>query len=164
MNRYKEAPDSVNRIVKNMIRNRFQHLASANIIVLMDNKTKIHKPFNRITLASVKLSNEVEKFLTRDYNREEVHYFIFIGQLVWDLASKKDRRRIISHELRHCFIDDKDNYRILEHDIQDFHEEIKLNVDDPKWASSLCTRVIAKLDLKKTRRKKSKRKITRRKL
>lgn len=160
MNRYKEAPKSVDQIVRYMIRNRFQHLASATFIVLMDKKTKIQKPSNRITLASVKHSNEVERFLTKDY--KEVDYFIFISQMVWDLASRKDKRRIISHELRHCIIDDKDNYRIIEHDIEDFHEEIKLNRDDPKWASSLCTRVIAQLDLNRKGKKKPTRKITRR--
>ena len=59
----------------------------------------------------------------------------------WELASEKDRIRIMSHELRHIFIDEKGKIKLLPHDISDFRAEQKLNEDDPDWGFKLATLV-----------------------
>jgi hypothetical protein len=113
----------------------------------MDSKPKIDKLTDRMTFASVKTTNEVERFLTVDgHNLNGFDYIMFVSDLVWQLAGDKDKKRIISHELRHCFLDDKGNYKIVKHDIEDFYAEIELNKDDPMWAQSLGTVAVAKYE------------------
>ena len=47
----------------------------------------------------------------------------------------------MSHELRHIFIDEKDNIKLLPHDVSDFRVEQKLNADNPDWKVNLATLV-----------------------
>ena len=145
MGRYYEADQSVYEIMDKIIYDRFPNLKPASIKILMDSKVKIDKLQGRMTFASVKLANEVERFLSKDgHNIEGTDYLIFINDLVWELASEKDKNRLVSHELRHCFMDEKGNYKIIRHDIEDFHAEIELNKDDPMWAQALSTIAMAK--------------------
>lgn len=147
MARYYDADQAVYGMVEIIVYDRFPNLRSASVKVLMDNKPKVDKLTQRITFASIKLANEVEKFLTRDgHNLSGTDYIMFINDLVWELANEKDKKRIISHELCHTFIDDKGNYKIIRHDIEDFHAEITINEDDPMWAQALGTIALAKHD------------------
>jgi len=134
--------------------NRFPNLKGAVIKVVMDNKPKIDKFSGILTFAYIKTSNEVERFLTRDgHNLAGVDYILFINDLVWEMASPEDKKRIISHELRHTFLDDKGNFKLIRHDIEDFYSEIKLNEDDPMWGQSLSTIVVAKVEQDKAEAK-----------
>jgi len=122
--------------------------------LIMDIRPKIVMLRNVMVIASIKSTNEVEKYLTEQESGYD--YFVFINSLVWDLAAEKDKKRILSHELRHCFIDDKGNYKIIKHDIEDFYAEIKLNEDDPMWAQSLSTVAMAKYEQMKEEEKANK--------
>lgn len=147
MSRYYEAPQEVYALMDEIIDERFSELRVAKIRIIMDTKPKIDKLRGRMVFAYIKLANEVERFLTKDgHNLEGMDYFVFINDMVWDLAGDKDKKRIISHELRHCFIDEKGLYKIVKHDVEDFYAEIELNKDDPMWGQALSTVAIAKYE------------------
>ena len=147
MSRYEEAPESVYNLLDSIIDERFGGLRATKIRVLMDGKSKIDKLNNRMTFAYIKLTNEVEKFLTSDgHNLNGIDYIMFLNSLIWELANNVDKKRIISHELQHIFIDEKGNYKIVRHDIEDFYAEIEFNKDDPMWGQALSTIAVAKLE------------------
>jgi len=147
MGRFYEADQSVYEIMDDLIHERFGNLRAANIKILMDSKVKIDKLRGNVTFASVKGANEVERFLSKDgHNLSGMDYLMFINDLVWEMAGDKDKKRIVSHELRHCFLDDKGNFKIIRHDIEDFYAEVKLNEEDPMWGQALSTIVKAKYD------------------
>ncbi len=149
MGRFYEADKSVKDLIEELIYDdeRFPNLKAATIKVVMDSKSKIDKLTNTLTFASIKLANEVEKFLSKDgHNLEGVDYIMFINDVVWELANDTDKKRLVSHELRHTFIDDKGNFRIIRHDIEDFHIEIKFNSDDPMWKQALATIALVKIE------------------
>jgi len=150
--RYYE-PDVVTKNLSDSVRGeRFEGLEGARIKLIMDLKPKIDKLRGEMVIASIKPTNEVEKYLT-EQNNSDYDYFIFINGLVWDLASENDRKRILSHELRHCFIDDKGNYKTIKHDIEDFFAEVQLNEDDPMWKQALSTVAMAKFEQMKEEEK-----------
>lgn len=154
MARYYEADEAVRNMMDEIVDERFPNLRPAGIKILMDNKPKIDKLTQRMTFASIKAANEVEKFLTKDgHHIGGFDYIMFLNDLVWELANAKDKRRIISHELRHGFMDEKGNYKVIRHDIEDFHAEIKINGDDPMWAQALGTIAMAKHDQMKAEAK-----------
>jgi len=155
MGRYYDAEPAVYNLMDEIIAERFGNtLSAAKIKVLMDSKPKIDKLTNRVIFASIKSTNEVERFLSADgHNLEGIDYIIFISDLVWELADDKNKKRIISHELRHAFVDEKGNYRIVKHDIEDFYAEIKLNEDDPMWGQALGVIAVAKFNQMKAEAK-----------
>ncbi len=147
MGRYYEADQAVYEIMDSLIDDRFPNLRPANLKIIMDGKPKVDKLTHRITFAAIKLANEVERFLTKDGHQiDGTDYILFINDLVWELANPADRKRIISHELQHTFLDDKGNYKLIKHDIEDFHAEIEFNKEDPMWRQALGTIVMAKID------------------
>ena len=155
MARYYEADASIYNLMDELIEERFSNtLRAATIKILMDSKTKIDKLTNRMTFASIKGANDVEKFLTKDgHNIEGIDYLIFLSDLVWELANDVDKKRILSHELRHAFLDENGNYKIVRHDIEDFYSEVRLNEDDPMWGQALSTVAIAKVEQMKAEAK-----------
>jgi hypothetical protein len=154
VSRYYEADVNTKTLFTQVREERFEGLVGAEFKLIMDSKPKIDKLRGEMVIASIKPTNEVEKYLTE--NNSSYDYFIFTNGLVWDLASEKDKKRILSHELRHCFIDDKGNYKTIRHDIEDFYAEIKLNEDDPMWKQSLSTIAMAKYDQMKEQEKANK--------
>jgi hypothetical protein len=158
MGRYYEADPLVYNLMDELVDERFGNtLRAANIKILMDSKPKVDKLTNRMTFAYIKSTSEVEKFLTMDgHNLEGITYLIFLSDLVWELANDKDKKRILSHELRHTFLDEKGNYKLIRHDIEDFYTEVQLNKDDPMWGQALSTVAIAKYDQMKAEAKANK--------
>jgi hypothetical protein len=155
MGRYYEADADTKNLFDKVREERFEGLAGAKIKLIIDLKPKIDKLRGAMIFAYIKTTNEIEKYLTEQEN-DFYDYFLFIDSVVWDLAGEKDRKRILSHELRHCFIDDKGNYKIIKHDIEDFFVEVKLNEDDPMWGQALSTIAMAKFDQMKEEEKANK--------
>lgn len=154
MSRYYETDVTTRNLFEEVRRERFEGLADAKIKLIMDLKPKIDQLRGAVIFASIKPTNEVEKYLTEQESGYD--YFIFINCLVWDLANVKDKKRILSHELRHCFIDNNGKYKVIKHDIEDFFAEVKLNEDDPMWGQALSTIAMAKYDEMKEREKANK--------
>ena len=149
MGRYYHAEKSVYEVMEGLIYEdeRFPELRAANVKIIMDTRPKIDKLSQKLEFASIKTTNQVERYLTKTGEATEgFDYFIFINEIVWELASATDRKRIMSHELQHTFLNDKGDYKLIKHDIEDFYAEVELNKEDPMWRQSLGTVAIAKID------------------
>lgn len=149
MSRFYNADESVKAVVDELIYDddRFPNLRAAKIKIIFDSKPKIDKLNQQLTFAYIKTTNDVERYLTKSGETlEGFDYFVFIYDLVWELSSVSDRKRILSHELQHTFLDDKGNYKLIKHDIEDFHAEIENNKDDPMWRQALGTVAMAKIN------------------
>lgn len=157
MSRFYDPEPNVINLMESVIHERFPALRMAKIKVLMDGKPKIDKIRRTMTFAYIKLANEVERYLTKDgHNLSGVDYIMFLCELPWSLADAKSKKRIVSHELRHCFVDEEGNYKVVRHDIEDFYEEVKLNAEDPMWGQALSTIAMAKFEQLKAEEKAAK--------
>ena len=148
MSRYYDAEPVVYDLMRDLVHERFGNsLSAANIKILMDSKVKIDKLNNKITFASIKSTNDVEKFLSKDgHNLDGIDDIIFLSDLVWELADEANKKRILSHELRHTFLDEKGKYKLVRHDIEDFYAEVRLNEDDPMWGQALSAVAMSKYE------------------
>lgn len=140
MNRYIEVSDDVVEVFLNVLEERFPSLVQLKTKLIFDTKRRVKQ--GKIVLASVELASEKLKFFSKD-NMAVDGYDVVItfDAKAWDLASAADKKRVMSHELRHIFIDESGNPKIIEHDVSDFRAEQKLNADDPDWSLKLATLV-----------------------
>lgn len=140
MNRYVEVSDDVVEVFLNVLEERFPSLVQLKTKLIFDTKRRVKQ--GKIVLASVELASEKLKFFSKD-NMAVDGYDVVItfDAKAWDLASAADKKRVMSHELRHIFIDENGNPKIIEHDVSDFRAEQKLNADDPDWSLKLATLV-----------------------
>ena len=154
MARFNEADPSVYDMMMDIIIDRMSYLRDYHIKILVDSKVKIDKLRGAVVFASIKTTNDVEQFLTKDgHHLGGFDYIMFIHELPWELADNENKKRILSHELRHCFIDDKGKCKVVKHDIEDFYAEVELNKEDPAWAQSLGTIAMAKYEQMKEEEK-----------
>jgi hypothetical protein len=137
--RYEDADDSLVEVFLKVAEERFPNTcANLNIKLMFDTKKRVRG--GKICLASVEIANDKIKYFTK--HEVEVggyDYILIVDKKAWELANEKDRVRLISHELRHVFVDENDKRKIIPHDIEDFVIEVKLNEDDPDWGIKLCT-------------------------
>ena len=137
MIRFTEVDDSVVEVFINTLEERFPNLGQLKIKLVFDLKRRVKK--GEIVLASTELASEKIKFFSRDDIATEGYDVVIIFDMkAWELANEADRKRIMSHELRHIFIDEKGSVKLLPHDISDFRAEQKLNTDDPDWKFKLA--------------------------
>jgi hypothetical protein len=106
-----------------------------------------------VVLASIRKTNPLIKHLTSDEAPEDgFDYILAIDALAWKHCDEKDKERLLFHELCHTAVDEestKDPYKIVDHDIQDFVEAIKMNADDPGWANRVASLISAIYDQEK---------------
>lgn len=137
MVRFIEADDSIVEVFIKTIEQRFTSLSQLNIKLVFDTKRRISE--GKIVLASTELTNDKLKFFSRDNIAISGYDVIIIfDRKAWELSDEKNRMRIMSHELRHVFIDEKGKVKIMPHDVSDFREEQQLNNDDPDWMNKLA--------------------------
>ena len=136
MNRYEECDESLVSTFIDIVEERFPNLAYLNFRLIYDTKKRVKQ--GNICLASIELANQKIKFFSKDQKAEEGYdYIIIVDKKAWELANVNDRKRLMSHELRHVFIDEKGGLKLVGHEISDFYMELELNVDDPEWARNL---------------------------
>lgn len=136
MNRYEDCNENLVEVFLDVLEERFQRLAYLKFKLIFDTKKRISK--GNMILADIALTSDKIKFFTKDdVAIDGYDYVITVDKKAWELASDEDKRRIISHELRHVFIDDKGNCKLIGHEIEDFYEEIRFNQDDPEWSRNL---------------------------
>lgn len=137
MSRFDDIDDSVVETFLGVMEQRFPSLVQLKIKLVFDNKRRIKQ--GKICLASTELANEKIKYFSKDDVAIEGYDVVIIfDRKAWELAGTEDRRRIMSHELRHIFIDEQGKVKLLPHDVSDFREEQKLNEDDPDWGFKLA--------------------------
>ena len=137
MNRYEDCNESLVETFIQVMEERFPHLVNLNFKLVFDTKKRVKQ--GKICLASVELASPKIRYFSIDEKALEGYdYVMFVDAKAWELASDKDKKRLISHELRHVFIDEKGALKIIDHDINDFVAEVKLNEDDPEWGRNLA--------------------------
>lgn len=137
MNRYLEVDSSVMDVFYKVLNERFPAYGNIKFKLMFDTKKRMRK--GKLVLASTELTNEkIRHFTATEDLPEGYDYLIILDEVAWVHASDADRERIISHELNHVFIDEKGNYKLIDHDVEDFLVEIKRNEDNPDWAYDLA--------------------------
>ena len=155
MNRFTEPTDGLVEVFLKVMEKRFPYLAQLKIKLIFDTKRRVKK--GEIVLASTELASEKIKFFSKDNIAVNGYDVVIVFDMkAWELANEKDRERIMSHELRHVFIDEEGKVKLLPHDISDFRAEQKLNADDPEWSWNLATLVNAAYEQEKEMTKQSK--------
>jgi len=150
--RYEEANEDLVAVFLELLEDRFPGLAYLKYKLVFDNKKKVSK--GKMVLADVALASERIKFFTKDNVAVDGYdYILTVNRKAWDLASEVDKRRMISHEMRHVFVDEKGNAKLIGHEIEDFYEEIRLNQDDPEWGRKLARLVKDVYDQEKEAKK-----------
>ncbi len=148
MNRYIDCDEDLVEVFMKVLEERFPQYGHLTFKLVYDLKKRINK--GNVVLASIEVASPKIKYFSRDDRALDGYdYVLIVDQKVWQLAAPKDRERVISHELRHVFIDDKGNTKIIGHEINDFYQELKLNSDDPEWARKLATIVVDVYDQEK---------------
>lgn len=138
MFRYLEVDEDTVELFLDVLEEHFSALQNANYKLLFDTKKRMHQ--GKITLASIETVNDKIRFFSKDKIAVNGYdYIVTIDAKAWDSASPKDKIRLIKHELRHAFIDENGNYKIVGHEIEDFYSEIESNADDPEWRMNLVT-------------------------
>ncbi len=159
--RYEEVNEEVMSVLKEVKSEYFPELKNAKIKVLFDIKKR--KSGGRVVLARIMKTNDLLRHLTKDEAdaMEGYDYIITIDKTCWDNIIRDDKIRIIRHELRHTYFDieSEDNpYKLLDHSISDFYEEVEYNKDDPRWRERLATVVEDIYEQKKEARQKGRKK------
>lgn len=141
MSRYEEADESLVEVFLRVLEISFPLYQNLNFKLIFDTKKRIKG--GKIVLASLELASEKLKFFSKDNVAVEGYdYILTVDQKAWELSSNgKNRERLIRHELRHAFIDEKGKPKLIGHEIEDFYAEIEANKDDPEWARKLTTLV-----------------------
>ncbi|MFH1060136.1 MAG: putative metallopeptidase [Pseudomonadota bacterium] len=137
--RFAFAPDWVQDLVDEVRREHFPGLANARILVLFDEKKRQSQ--GRYVLGRIQRAQDVVRLLSEHADGEAFDYVLGLDYEVFVRIERPDQVRLIRHELRHCWHDSEaeDNpYKLVGHDIEDFHAEVKLNADDPKWVQRLA--------------------------
>jgi len=141
-NTYEDAQVEVGDLLHTIRAAHFGSLHNAKIALLFD--TKRRKAGGMIVLAKIASTNDLIRYLTKSEIGlyEGYDYIIVIDRICWDAIDTTDRTRILRHELRHAYFDidcEEHPYKIVDHDIEDFHREVELNADDPKWRIRLAS-------------------------
>jgi hypothetical protein len=140
MIRFTDVDDSVVEVFLAVLEERFPNLAQLKIKLIFDTKRRVKD--GEIVLACAELASEKIKFFSKDDVAIEGYDIVIIfDQKAWELSNAVDRKRVMSHELRHVFIDEQDKVKLTPHDVSDFRMEQKLNADDPDWKFKLATLV-----------------------
>ncbi len=140
--RYEDANESLVEVYLKIAEERFPNTcANLNIKLMFDTKRRVSR--GKLILAIVEIASETIKYFTKnEVELDGVDYILIVDKKAWELANEKDKARLVSHELRHVFVDETGKRKLLPHDIEDFAAEAKLNVDDPDWGNNLATLVI----------------------
>lgn len=140
--RYEDSDESLTEVYLKVAEERFPTTcANLNIKLMFDTKRRISK--GKLVLASVEIASEKIKYFTKHEVKvgDSVDYILTVDKKAWEISDEKNKARLISHELRHVFVDENDKRKLIPHDIEDFVVEVKLNEDDPDWGFKLATLV-----------------------
>jgi len=141
MSRYEDCNDELVEVFLDLLENRFPAYGNLKFKLIFDLKKRIKQ--GKVVLASIELASEKIKFFSKDDVAVDGYdYVLTVDKKAWELANANDKKRIISHELRHVFINEKGVPKIIGHEIEDFYAELKLNEDDPEWARKLSQLVV----------------------
>jgi len=144
MSRYKDAEKKLKTRTNKIKKDHFPNLANVEIKVLLDTKKKMSG--GKIRMAEIKPTDEMIRFLTKEQtkNLNGYDYIMIVDEKLFANFEKQDTKRVLFHELKHCFIDDKGKCKTIPHDFEGFYDEIEYNKDDPEWKNRM-TEVLIEL-------------------
>ena len=138
MHRYEDSDDGLTEVFLNVLEEHFPQLQYLKVKLIYDLKQRISK--GRLVLASIETASPKIKYLSKDKIAIDGYDLLMIAdQKAWEVASIDQRVKLIRHELRHVQIDETGGVKIVGHEIEDFHIEVKLNKDNPEWRMQLAT-------------------------
>lgn len=159
--RYEEVNEEVISLLREVRAEYFPELKNAKIKVLFDIKKR--KSGGMLVLARIMKTNDLLRHLTIDEAEaiEGYDYIIALDKTCWENIIRDDKIRIMRHELRHAYFDiesEENPYKLQNHSISDFYEEVEFNKDDPRWRERLATVVEDIYEQKKEARQDKKKK------
>jgi predicted metallopeptidase len=138
MHRYEDGDDGLTEVWVNVIEEHFPQLQYLKFKLIYDLKQRVSK--GRLVLASIETASPKIKYLSKDKIAIDGYDLLMIVDMkAWEVASRDQRVKLVRHELRHVQIDEKGAVKIVGHEIEDFHIEVKLNSDSPEWRMQLAT-------------------------
>ena len=154
--RYEEVTEEAIRLLDEVEAKHFPELRNAKIIMLFDLKKRTSG--GRVVLGRIMRTNDLLRHLTKDeaVAIEGYDYIITLDKQAWDAIQREDRIRLLRHELRHTHVDtesENNPFRLIDHSITDFYEEVDLNEDDPRWRERVATVVADIYEQQKEERK-----------
>ncbi len=139
--RYEDVSETVMEMYRKVKSQFFPELKNAKIRVLFDLKKR--KSGGRVVVGRIMKSNDLVRHLTKNANAEDGYDFIItLDRKCWDHITDEDRVKILRHELRHISFDiesDDNPYKLVNHSILDFYEEVEMNQNDPRWRERVVT-------------------------
>jgi hypothetical protein len=164
--RYVEVTDDAIRLLDEVQTKYFPELRNAKIIMLFDLKKRTSG--GRVVLGRIMKTNDLLRHLTKNEAEavEGYDYIVALDKQGWDAIGTDDKVRILRHELRHTYYDiesENSPYKLIDHSITDFYEEVELNKDDPRWRERVATVVADIYEQEKEERKQEKGKKRKRK-
>ena len=138
MHRYEDSDESLVETFLSVMEEHFPQLQFLKFKLIFDLKQRVSK--GRLVLASIETAGPKIRYLSKDNIAVDGYdLLLIVDQKAWELATVEQRVKLIRHELRHVQIDEKGSVKIVGHDIEDFHIEVKLNQNDPEWRMKLAT-------------------------
>jgi hypothetical protein len=138
MHRYEDSDENLVEVFLNVMEEHFPQLQYLNFKLIYDLKQRVSK--GRVVLASIETASPKIKYLSKDKIAIDGYDLLMIvDQKAWEVASIDQRAKLVRHEMRHVEIDEKGAVKIVGHEIEDFHIEVKLNADHPEWRMQLAT-------------------------
>ena len=136
MHRYEESDDSLVEVFLEVLEKTFPKYGNLKFKLIYDLKKRINK--GQLVLASIELPSAKVKFFSQDEIAVDGYdYIMTVDKKAWELADVATKQRVIRHELRHVFIDEKGTPKLIGHEIEDFYADIELNKDDPELRRTL---------------------------
>lgn len=146
--RYEEVNDNVIEVFLKMAEKHFPTIGQLKIRFIFDTKKRIRN--GKICLGRCELASEkIKYFSADDVAVEGYDYVITFDKKAWQFSDEDTRERLMRHELRHVFLDEKGKTKIAPHDVEDFRAEMLLNKDDPDWGHKLAVITEAAYDQEK---------------
>jgi len=137
MHRYEDSDDGMTEVFLNVLEEHFQQLQYLKFKLIYDLKQRVSK--GRLVLASIETASPKIKYLSKDKIAIDGYDLLLIAdQKAWEVASSDQRAKLMRHELRHVQIDETGMVKLVGHEIEDFHIEVKLNKDNPEWRMQLA--------------------------
>jgi len=130
--RYEDCDEAYVKVFMKVLEERFPMYGALTFRLVFDLKKRVKE--GKICLASIETASAKIKYFSKNkVDIEGCDYVLTVDKKCWDNASDEDRERLISHELRHVFLDEHGKCKLVGHDINDFAIEVELNKDDPTW-------------------------------
>ena len=122
----------------NVLEEHFPQLQYLKVKLIYDLKQRVSK--GRLVLASVETASPKIKYLSKDKIAIDGYdLLLIVDQKAWEVASADKRVKLMRPELRNVQIDETGGVKLVGHEIEDFHIEVKINKDTTDWRMQLAT-------------------------